>query len=156
MSSRRHQQTSANRSAAWRSSAESGLPESATQLKQARTHTEDEIEVAIQASLSAALEELEQLELGPTPPRPSQKMRIPHGMPPLPGGRVMPPLPFARVLSLRPRKPTAPPPRATDDVPLLPVRQQEPDLLLQRWPGVVAGVLGVLLVGAAIWLSLVQ
>ena len=154
---RRTQHATVNRSAAWRSSAETDLPESATLLKRAPPYFEDETEAAIQASLSAALEELDQLELGATPPRPSQKIKIPGGMPPLPGGRAMPPLPFARVLSLRPRRPAAPEPPASEYVALPPARQREPVLPPPaRWPGIVAAVLGVLLVGAAIWLSLVR
>jgi hypothetical protein len=169
MSSRRTQQAPVNRSAAWRSSAESALPESATLLKQARPYCEDETEAAIQASLSAALEELDQLELGTKSPRPSQKMKIPKGMPPLPGGRAMPPLPLARVLSLRPRKSATPAPAAAPDerelpalpvaqeVSLPPMRRHEPVLEpAARWPGVVAAVMGLLLVGAAIWLTLRQ
>lgn len=152
MSSRRTPQASGNRSAAWSSSAESGLPESATVRKHPRVHADDATEADIQASLSAALEELEQLESG-KPPRASQKMKIPRGMPPLPGGRAMPPLPFARVLSLRPRQSAAPKP-VSNEVLVLP--RSRPEQLLpppKRWPGIVAAVLGVLLLGAAIWLS---
>lgn len=161
MSSPRTQQAPVHRSAAWRSSAESALPESATLIKQARPLCEDETEAAIQASLSAALEELEQLEQGARPPRASQKMKIPQGMPPLPGGRAMPPLPFARVISLRPRKSAAPKPAVAVavavDVPVLPARPPEPVLPAPgRWPGIIAAVLGVLLLGAAIWLTLVR
>lgn len=169
MSSRRTQQAPVHRSAAWRSSAESALPESATLLKQARPYCEDETEAAIQASLSAALEELDQLELGTKSPRSSQKMKIPNGMPPLPGGRAMPPLPFARVLSLRPRKSSPPAQAVAPDERAVPVLPAAPDVSLlsprrhepvlepaARWPGVVAAVLGLLLVGAAIWLTLTQ
>jgi hypothetical protein len=166
MSSRRTQHASIHRSPAWRSAAEIDLPQSATLLKQARPYSEDETEAAIQASLSAALEELDQLEQGAKPPRPSQKMKIPPGMPPLPGGRAMPPLPFARVLSLRPRKSARPARSLADTAPVLPAVPHEPSRPVPwqgvepppaaRWPGIVAAVLGVLLVGAAIWLSIIK
>lgn len=157
MSSRRTPQVSGNRSAAWSSTAESGLPESATVRKHDRVQADDATEADIQASLSAALEELEQLESGAKPPRASQKMKIPRGMPPLPGGRAMPPLPFARVFSLHPRKSASAKPPVSNEVLLLPRSQPElPIAPAKRWPGIVAAVLGVLLLGAAIWLSVVR
>ena len=147
MPARPIQRAPANRSSAWRSPAESELPlESSTRIKQAKRFSDDELEAAIQASLSAALADLDELETAP--PR--------RGMPPLPLTPVSerkpqsiplptawpPPLPFPEPI------PSAPPttPRAA-------IAAEPP---LRRWPGIVAAVLGVVLVGAALWLSLVR
>ena len=183
MAARPIQPVSVHRSAAWRSVAESEVPsQSSTRIKQ-HSYDFEETEAAIQASLSAALVELDELELGPTatkptPPQPASAKpkltlgvapKIPRGMPPLPGGRRMPPLPVALRRSLTPflspfqrsKRPSGPGPQtaAARAIAMSPPPTRAPSLALdpplRRWPGVVAALLGVTLVGAGLWLSLV-
>jgi hypothetical protein len=143
MPARPFQRAPANRSSAWRSPAESELPaESTTRIKQAPRVSDDETEAAIQASLSAALADLDELETAP--PR--------LGMPPLPFSELNEP----ERISL----PHAWPPPLPVSTPLAPPTPQSvataPEPPLRRWPGIVAALLGMALVGAALWLSLVR
>jgi len=134
--------------------------ESSTRLKQA-TPDLDETEAAIQASLSAALDDLEKLEL--FAPAPIAAIRshgvapkIPRGMPPLPHGRIIPPLPVSRLSvvprlleSLRP-KPKAENPKSPEPSPAAPLATAP----ARRGPRLVIAVLMVVLLGAGLWLQL--
>jgi hypothetical protein len=151
-----------HRSAAWSSAAETEAPvfaESSTRLKPAASDAE--IEEAIQASLSAALADLDNLELfapEAVAPKRSPKVmpRIPRGMPPLPHGRLIPPLPVSRlslvprlIATLRPKAAirTSPEPglELATRAAKVPVAARPP-----RWPGVVLALLTIGLLGAGL------
>jgi hypothetical protein len=125
--------------------------ESGTRIKRADPQA-DETREAIFASLDAALRDLDQLELGKQPPS-STRIKLPRGMPPLPGGRMIPPLPVRLRESLAPlrrslaplKKSLAPRPPAA---PAMPSERPAP-----RWPAYVAAVLGLVLLSAAAWLT---
>jgi hypothetical protein len=157
---------SPHRSKAWRSVAETDahlVAESSTRLKQAATEA-DETEAAIQASLAAALDDLERLEQVPpaTPARnqpPRVLPKVPRGMPPLPHGKVIPPLPVSRtsllprlMQSLRPKPSaaTATQPYASETAlqrpASAPAQRARP-----RWPAVVAALVALTLLGAGLW-----
>ena len=165
-----------HRSSAWRSGAETEAPalaESATRLKQAQPDAgEAELEQDIQASLSAALDDLDNLELflsEPAPPKRSRalKVKVPRGMPPLPHGRVIPPLPVSRlslvprlVESVRARRSVAPARQpvalAAQPTPVAQAAHQPSVVAAQgrrRWPGVVLALalLALCLLGAGWW-----
>lgn len=152
-----------HRSQAWSSSAETQAPvmaESSTRLKQAAPEA-DELEQDIQASLSAALDDIEKLELFAPEPEHFRafKPKIPRGMPPLPHGRRIPPLPVSRsslvprlLESLRPKpgigehlEPEVP----VGAAPFLvtPALADRP----RRWPGVALVLLTLAVLGAVWW-----
>jgi len=155
---RRSQPATKHRSSAWSSAAETEAPvfaESSTRLKRADT---DETEEAIQASLSAALAELDNLELfAPEPVAPKRAPgvmpKIPRGMPPLPHGRQIPPMPVAR-LSLVPRLIKSLRPKIVSEKfrePALPAAKGLVAVRRRRWPGIMLAVLTVGLLGAGLW-----
>ncbi len=162
MPTRSHPATK-HRSRAWSSVAETEAPdfaESSTRLKQAASHEDDETEQAIQASLSAALDDLDKLELFAPEPVAAKRSRgvmpkIPRGMPPLPHGRIIPPLPVSRpslgprvLESLKPKVPVEkiPEPKPAVQVATAPVAPQP-----RRWPGILLALLMLALLGAALW-----
>lgn len=96
--------------------------------------------------------------LNPSPPSGKVKMKIPRGMPPLPGGRAMPPLPVLLRESLAPlrrsfaplRRSLAPllgAPSGDELAPPLPTKR--------RWPFAV-GLALVVAAGVAAWWALVK
>lgn len=155
-----------HRTSAWSSTAETDAPawaESSTRLKQAEPDEQElELEEDIQASLSAALDDLDKLER--FSPQPSAKRsravkpKVPRGMPPLPHGRVIPPLPVSRlslvprlVESVRARRSVAP---ARHLEPLVQAAP-EPNIVAapgpRRWPGVVLALFALCLLGVGGW-----
>lgn len=164
----RHSQgATKHRSSAWRSGAETEAPalaESATRLKQARPDARElELEEDIQASLSAALDDLDNLELftgEPAPPKRSRgvKPKVPRGMPPLPHGRVIPPLPVSRlslvprlVESVRARRSVAPARQPEPVIQAAPAPEIVAARTPRRWPGVVLALLVLCALGAGWW-----
>jgi hypothetical protein len=94
-----------------RASSEPPIPaQSATRIKRATPPVED-LDESVQASLDAALEDLDRLELPDAAPRApvAAPQRMPKGMPPLPFGPTlpskMPPLPGASARGAR-KKPS--------------------------------------------------
>jgi hypothetical protein len=125
--------------------------ESTTRIKRADPQA-DETREAIFASLDAALRDLDQLEHGKQAPS-STRIKLPRGMPPLPGGRMMPPLPVRLRESLAPlRRSLAPRKESLAPRPPAAAAMQN-ERPAPRWPAYVAAVLGVVLLSAAAWLS---
>jgi hypothetical protein len=143
------------------------VAESSTRLKQAPSEA-DETEAAIQASLAAALDDLERLEqvmpASPGRARPQRvQPKVPRGMPPLPHGKVIPPLPVSRT-SLLPRLMRSLRPKASIATPAAPATPRPHETALQQpatelplpaqrsnWPGVAAALLVLALLGAVVW-----
>ena len=136
------------------------MAESSTRLKQAAPEP-DELEQDIQASLSAALDDIEKLELFAPEPEHFRafKPKIPPGMPPLPHGRRIPPLPVSRsslvprlIESLRPKPSVGEPsePETTIDLAPLPVCPASA-ASSRRWPSVALVLLALVVLGAAWW-----
>jgi hypothetical protein len=163
----RHSQGAKHRSSAWSSSAETqapGLPESSTRLKQAEPDAHElELEQDIQASLSAALDDLDKLELfaqAAQPQRPPAVMpRIPRGMPPLPHGRLIPPLPVSRlslvprlIQSLRPTPSSVKSAHSEPEVHAVMVPTTVGAARSRRWQTVALALLALALLGALWWL----
>ena len=138
------------------------MAESSTRLKQAAPDA-DELEQDIQASLSAALDDLDKLELFAFPPAqpkraPAVLPKIPRGMPPLPHGRLIPPLPVSRlslvprlIESLRPKTSLSkrPEPEAVVEPAKLPVAHVA--TRPRRWLSVALALLTLALLGAGWW-----
>ena len=166
---RHSQQATKRRSSSWSSAAETEAPvlaESSTRLKQAAPEAY-ELEEAIQASLSAALDDLDSLEFFAPQPLPRRSpgvvAKVPRGMPPLPHGRIIPPLPVSR-LSLVPPLIESEKPRpiaaksAEPEPKLVPQAVKIPVTLVaarpRRWPGVMLVLFALALLAGFSWMRL--